>query len=446
MHINSLKCDWKNYNFDLKKILKGIEQKKKVTPPYPATTLFDSPKTNFDVSKIWIKDIENKKNQSVLNPKNVNGKIRIAYFSADFRTHAMGHLIVRTLELHDKSKFELYGFYFGPKINPLDKLQKRIIESFDKFIDVSLLSDKKIGELSKKLNINIAIDLMGHTGDLNRFTIFLDKVAPIQISFLGFPGTTASQSIDYLIADKKLIPERFQKYYSEKIIYLPDTYQPNEELHPIKNIFKNKNEIGLPENKFIFCGFNGHHKITPNIFKAWMKILKESDDSILWLLKENEYSEKNLKEETSSLGIDPNRLIFAEKKNMDEHLSRLKFADLFLDTFPYGAHTTCSNALRVNLPILTLIGDSFASRVCASLLKTINMEELITNNIEDYIKLAIKISKNNNYLSSLKEKMSNQVHTSNLFKSDLFTRKLEEGYVSVYKNFLAGKENLNIEL
>tara|TARA_B100001057_G_scaffold179973_1_gene180667 strand:+ start:337 stop:2310 length:1974 start_codon:yes stop_codon:yes gene_type:complete len=445
-HLNSKFCDWENYENDLMNIIYKTKKNQKVCPPYPATLLIDSPEIHLKISKIWIQDFENKKKNDHIFLKKKNNKIKIAYFSADFRTHAMGHLITRMLELHDKSKFELYGFYFGPKIDPEDKLQTRIIKCFDEFIDVSLLSDSEVNNLARKFNINIAIDLMGHTGPSNRFTIFIEKVAPIQISFLGFPGTTGSKCIDYLIADKILIPEKFQKFYSEKIIYLPDTYQPNEEMKFDYSHFKTKEDVGLPENKFIFCSFNGHRKITPELFKVWMKILKEKENSVLWLIKDNPISFKNLKKKALDFGINPDRLIFAEMLNQEEHLSRLKFADLFLDTFPYGAHTTCSNALRVNVPVITLIGDSFASRVCASILNLIKMDELITYNTEEYIKLALNISLNSNFLESLKNKMKRQINNSNLFRPEIFTKNLEKSYHEVYNNYLNGIEAKNIKL
>jgi predicted O-linked N-acetylglucosamine transferase (SPINDLY family) len=301
--------------------------------------------------------------------------------------------------------------------------------------------------LVQKFNIDIAIDLMGHSGgDFNRFGIFVNRVAPIQICFMGFPCTTGSETIDYLVADKLIIPEKFQKFYSEKIIYLPDTYQPNEELKEACFQFKSKKDLDLPDNKFIFCCFNGHQKIQPKIFNLWMKILDKRKDSVLWLLRDNENSEQNLKKNASKLGIDPNRLIFAKKIQIDKHLARLKFADLFLDTYPYGAHTTCSNALRMNLPVITMKGESFASRVSASILNSINCNELIVDNIEDYEKLALKISNESESLRKIREKIKKQIELSNLFKPKIFTKNLERGYLKVYQNYIDGSKPKTIEL
>ena len=277
----------------------------------------------------------------------------------------MGHLMVQMLELHDKSLFELFGFYFGPPLNDKDFLQKRILKCFDGFHDINNQNDKSVAELTKKIGIDIAIDLMCHTGNRNRFGIFQKKIAPIQINFLGYPGTSGSRFFDYIVADKVLIPEDQQKYYSEKIIYLPDTYQANEDTKKISDKNFTKEMFGLPDNKFIFCSFNSNHKINIKIFDLWMKILSKNLDSVLWIMSDNDLSVENLRNFAQNKNIDPKRLIFAKHMPLDEHLKRLQLADLVLDTFPYNAHTTCSDAIRVNLPVLTLKGKSFASRVAA---------------------------------------------------------------------------------
>ena len=446
IHEKTKMCDWSDFDKEIHKMKEKIDNNEKVLAPFVATTLFDSPELQLKVSERWINRNEINVNDYVTSEKK-NKKIKIGYFSAEFRSHAMGYLMNRIYDLHDRSTFELYGFYFGPAINHKDKLQKKIIDSFDRFIDVSQFKDTEIFKLSKEIGIDIGIDLMGHTGgNTNRFTIFQKKIAPIQICFLGFPCTTGSKSIDYLIADKIVIPKKFQKFYTEKIIYLPDVYQPNEELKNLANHFENKKSVGLPEGKFIFCNFNGHQKINLKIFETWMRILKNKQNSILWLLKDNEFSENNLKKLADSFGIDPERLIFAKKLEIDQHLSRLKFADIFLDTYPYGAHTTCSNALRMCLPVITIAGDSFASRVSASLLNSTNLNELITETLKDYEKLAINLSNDEKLLTELKEKIKLQISKSNLFKPKTFTRNLERAFKKIYENYLEGHSPRNIEL
>ena len=446
IHEKTKMCDWSDFDKEIQEIKVKINDDEKVLAPFVATTLFDSPEIQLKISKKWVN--RNKINvNDYTHSKKKHSKIKIGYFSAEFRSHAMGYLMNRVYDFHDRSMFELYGFYFGPAIDHEDKLQKKIMNSFDRFIDVSQFEDNEICKLSKEIGIDIGIDLMGHTGaNTNRFTIFQKKIAPIQICFLGFPCTTGSKSIDYLIADKIVIPKKFQKFYSEKIIYLPDVYQPNEELKKLDDHIENKKDVGLPEGKFIFCNFNAHQKINSKIFETWMRILKNKQNSILWLLKDNEFSEDNLKKLASSFGIDPERLIFAKKLKIDQHLSRLKFADIFLDTYPYGAHTTCSNALRMCLPVITIIGDSFASRVSASLLNSINLNELVTETLKDYEKLAINLSNNEKFLTEVKEKIKLQISKSNLFKPKTFTRNLERAFKQIYENYLEGNPPKNIEL
>ncbi len=446
IHEKTKMCDWTDFDKEVQEIKEKINNDKKVLAPFIASTLFDSPELQLKIAKKWLTKFSSKDDNCVFSKKR-SKKIKIGYFSANFRSHANGYLMNRVYDCHDRSIFELYGFYFGSAIDDKDKLQKKIINSFDKFIDVSHFNDSEVCKLSKEIGIDIGIDLMGHTGaNTNRFAIFQKKIAPIQICFLGFPSTTGSNSIDYLIADKIVIPKKFQKFYSEKIIYLPDVYQPNEELKNLDNYFKDKKSVGLPEGKFIFCCFNGHQKINPKIFETWMRILKNKPNSILWLLKDNEFSENNLKKCAERSGIDPQRLIFAKKLGIGQHLSRLKFADIFLDTYPYGAHTTCSNALRMSLPVITIIGDSFASRVSASLLNSLNLNELITETFKDYEKLAINLSNDEKLLKGVKEKIKLEKGKSNLFKPEIFTRNLERAFKQIYENYLEGHPAKDIEL
>ena len=446
IHANAKICHWKDFDNQLKKLEKNILNKNESTNPFIASTLFDSPKLSYETAKIWQGHFksENKdyKNYLGTNKK----KIKLGFYSADFRTHAMGHLMVQMLESHDKSLFELHGFYFGPTINNQDLLQKRILRCFDSFNEIKYQDDQSVFDLSKKLEIDIAIDMMGHTGDNNRFTIFLKKLAPIQINFLGYPGTSGSKAIDYIVADKVIIPERNQKYFTEKIIYLPDTYQANEDIKKISDKNLTKEMFGLPQDKFIFCSFNSNSKINPKIFSLWMSILSKAKESVLWIMSDNIISEENLKNFALKSGIDVKRLIFAKLMPLDEHLKRLQLGDLILDTFPYNAHTTCSDALRVNLPVLTIKGESFPSRVAASLLNSINMNELVTENIEEYEKLALKIFNNNDYFENIKFKIKENKISSNLFNSAIYTKNIEKAYTIAYQNFVKGELPKNIEL
>ena len=427
-------CDWNNFE-ELKKVLENnINNKSFNVPPYTASILFNSPEIIYESTKKWVdekyKEISKTNIESFKNIYSIKRKIRVGYFSADFHDHATSHLITRTLELHDKKTFQTFGFYFGP--NSETESHKRVSKSFDKFFYVQNYHYKDIIQLSYKHKIDIAVDLQGHTR-LSRFEIFLKRCAPIQVNFLTYPGTSGSSMIDYIIADKKLITNDMKKFYSEKIVYLPNSYQPNEEEKNISNKVFNKKELGLPEDKFIFCCFNSHQKINPSTFNVWCRILSENESSVLWLLENNKFSTENIYKEANHRGIDNKRIIFAPKVNINDHLARLKKADLFLDTFPYTAHTTCSDALRVGLPVLTREGNTFPSRVAASLLQTSGLKELITHSEDEYINKALLISKDTKYLKNLKKKaVSNKIRMP-LFDNKLFTKNLEKAYKQMYR-------------
>ncbi len=446
IHTKTKMCEWDDLDKIIKDLKFKIENNIKASPPYTALTIFDDPSIHFNISKIWAEEHKKKEVHVNQKPHKKNNKIKIGYFSADFRTHAMGHLMVKMLELHNREEFEIYGFYFGPIINEKDALAKRIKNSFDKFFNISLKNDLEVANFSKDLGLDIAVDFMCFTGTHNRFGIFTHRCAPIQINFLGYPGTSGSKFLDYIVLDDKLLCDQNEKFFSEKLIILPDTYQPNEDKKKIGDKVFTKNDQNLPNSNFIFSCFNSHQKIMPNIFETWMSILRQKKGSILWLLKDNEISEKNLKEYAKRNEINPDRLIFANHLPLDQHLSRLKLADLVLDTFPYNAHTTCSDCLRMGVPVLTLKGKSFASRVGTSLLTSMNLPELITDNLKDYEKMALKISNDSDLLNKLKNKiLENKIH-SNVFKSEVYTNNIEKAYKRIYQNYINGSKVETIKL
>jgi predicted O-linked N-acetylglucosamine transferase (SPINDLY family) len=331
-------------------------------------------------------------------------------------------------EKHDKSKFELFAFSFGPDIK--DSMRARVEAAFDQFIDVSTMSDKEIAEFSRMLGIDIAIDLKGSTKD-HRFGIFSYRAAPVQVSYLGYPGTMGAEYIDYLIADKTLIPEESQKFYTEKIAYMPHSYQVNDRSRVISDRVFTKQEVGLPEEGFVFACFNSNYKITPDMFDVWVRILQSVEGSVLWLFEENKTAAVNLRKEAQKRGLAPERLVFAPKMELSEHLARHKLADLFIDTLPCNAHTTASDALWAGLPVLTCMGESFASRVAASLLNAIEMPELITSSLKEYEELAVALGKDPKRVKALKQKLENNKLTTPLFDSSLFTKDIENLYMQM---------------
>lgn len=424
-------CEWDNIELEFDEIKKNLSKGKKVCSPLIATTIFDSAELHYIASKKFVQQIETENNKNLKN-KTKKNKLNIGYFSADFRDHAVGHLIARMLECHDKSKFKIFGFYFGTKHKETDRFYKRFKNIFDEFHNIFSMSDEEVKKLSNHLEIDIAVDLMAHTGGEEcRLSMFSTRLAQTQINFLGYPGTSGANFIDYILADKLVIPEKNKKFFSEKVIYLPNSYQPSELNRIISNRKLSKKDFNLPENKFIYCCFNSNQKILPSHFNVWMNILKKTPDSILWLLSGNDTSDKNLISEAEKKGVESKRIIFSKKIPIEEHLDRIKLADLFLDTFPYNAHTSCSDCLWAGVPILTKIGESFPSRVAASLLTTSDLSELITNSNEDYENKAIYLAKNKSALLKLKQKIESFKYKNPLFNSELFAKNIEKVYEQI---------------
>tara|TARA_B100001057_G_scaffold286762_1_gene286870 strand:- start:3090 stop:5066 length:1977 start_codon:yes stop_codon:yes gene_type:complete len=430
-------CNWDGLDKDLEDIKKKINKEKEVADPFLVSTLFDSSDLLNKSTKIWIKQFDHNQKTNKFQVNRDYSKTNIGYYSADFRDHPVGHLIVKMIECHDKSKFNIYGFYLGNKHKKNDEYHLRLKKAFTKFYDVSKMSDEEISSLSKDIKVHIAIDLMAHTGGHeSRFGIFLKKCAPIQINFLGYPGTSASDKIDYIIADRTVIPEKNKKFFSEKIIYLPNSYQPSEKDRRLSNKKVTKQSLNLPDDNFIFCCFNTNSKILPNTVRLWTDILKKVPKSILWLISDKEDVKKNLKLIFKKENIEPKRIIFSDKVHISEHLLRIKYADLFLDTFPYNAHTSCSDSIWVGLPVLTLEGDSFQSRVASSLLKTSGLDELIAKNKEEYIEKAVHIAQNKEHLNYLKKKLILSRDSNPLFDNKSFTNNIEKAYLIALEKYL----------
>lgn len=434
-------CDWKNYDNDIKDLLISLD-KKIVTAPFHVLSLFDDPKLHYSVAKTYYEsEIPFDDCLGDLDFPMKNSKIRIGYFSADFHNHATSFLMINIFELHDQSQFELFAFSFGPNIN--DEMRCRLSNAFDQFIDVSNMSDYEVAILSRKLNINIAIDLKGYT-EGQRAGIFAKRCAPIQVNFLGYPGTMSAPFYDYIIADSIIIPNNMEVFYSEKIIFLPSTYQPNDSKKVISSNNLKKQDHGLPENAFVFCCFNNTYKILPEIFDIWLNILKAVPNSVFWLINDNNIAVSNLRMHAEKNGVRSDRLIFANRLKLDEHLARHKFADLFLDTFPYNAHTTASDALWAGLPVLTCQGKSFASRVASSLLVAINLSDFITNSFCEYQLKAIHFAKNKKIIDDAKISLEKNKNTYPLFNSISFTCGLENAYIQMHSRYMNSDKPSNI--
>ena len=432
LHSKMHLCDWRGLQSHISKLLAKIERHERVTPAFPVLSVTASPALQRQAAELWVNDKHPVRHSPEAMPnRSRTEKIRLGYFSMDFREHPVSYLTAELFETHDRDKFEVYAFSYG--VDTKDEMRTRLEAAFDKFIDVREKSDTDIAALARQMQIDIAIDLAGLTGGA-RTGIFALRAAPVQVNYLGYPGTMGADFMDYLIADKQLIPEHARHHYAEKIAYLPNSYMASDSKRKISSKVFGREELGLPQTGFVFCCFNSSYKITPSTFDVWMRILKKVDGSVLWLSENNPTANANLRQEALNRGIDPQRLVFAPRMPLvAEHLARHRAADLFLDTLPYNAHTTASDALWAGLPVLTCMGESFASRVAASLLSALDLPELITQTQEEYEALAIELASKPEQLSAIKQKLDRNRLTKPLFDTPLFTRHIEDAYTQMVK-------------
>ena len=429
-------CNWSSFEKQRVQLVEKITNHNKAVIPFSVLSIIDSLELQQMAVSIYVKDKYPADNELHENVKHAeNDKIRIGYYSSDFHNHALTHLMAELFELHDRSRFEFIAFSFGPDKSE-DIMRKRVSSAFDKFLTVQSKSDKEIALLSRDLGIDIAVDLNGLTKNC-RTGIFALRAAPIQVNYMGYPGTMGTEYIDYIIVDPMLIPEPSQRFYTEKIVYLPNSYQVNDSKRQIADTTFTREESGLPKTGFVFCCFNNNHKITPNTFESWMRILSNVEGSVLWLLEDNPEAVCNLRYEAAKRGVKAERLIFAKRVPPPEHLARHCLADLFLDTLPYNAHTTASDALWAGVPVLTCIGESFASRVAASLLNAIHLPELITTSYGDYEALAVELARNPEKLHDIKNRLAKNRLTTPLFDTKLFTHHIEAAYIEMYERYQA---------
>ncbi len=411
-----------------------IKNGTEVVTPFPILAAIDEPDLHLKCAKAYAEDNWGSKTHTKFTWPFREGRIRVGYFSADFYAHATLFLMLETLQAHDRNKFEWFGISFGP---PLDDNWRRAVEdTFSTFVDIKFTSDEEAVKIVRDMKLDIAVDLKGYTANL-RTGLFAERVAPVQVNYLGYPGTLGVDWMDYVIADRVLIPEERKQFYAEKIAYLPGCYQPNSpaEANPITTL---RADHDLPADGFVFCSFNNTFKIWPETFAVWMRILSRVEKSVLWLWVDTESARRNFRDEASRAGISEDRIIFAAKANRDDHLVRLQCADLFLDTLPYNAHTTASDALRIGLPLLTCPGRAFAGRVAASLLTTLDLPELIVSDMAQYEELAIALAQDAERLARIKATLKRNVASSTLFDPVDAARKLEAAYEAMYERSRAG--------
>jgi len=438
LHTRMQFCEWSTYDADAAALREGIGRGDKVTPPFPLLAVSASLATQKRAAEIWAQDKAPAQPAPVLS-KRSSAKIRVGYFSADFRMHPVAAQAVAMFEAHDRARFETFAFSFGPETG--DAMRARLRGAFHTFLDVRGKTDRDIAALARDYNMDIAVDLAGYTSDA-RTGIFAARAAPVQINYLGYPGTMGAPYMDYIIGDNVVIPEGSEAHYSEKIIRLP-CFMPNDTRRTIGKA-PTRAEMGLPEGAFVFCAFNNGYKITPQCFARWLRILKRVDNGVLWLSANGDAATRNLRAESARQGVAAERLVFAQRvPGIDVHLARHQLADLFLDTAPYNAHSTACDALYAGLPVLTLAQESYAARVAASLLTAAGLPELITQTEGDYEALAIALAADSKRRAGLKEKLARRSAT--LFDVAGLTRHLENAYAQAVSRARAGLPPAHID-
>lgn len=437
-------CAWSE-SHDLRPLIETLGISHPTDLPITFLSLEDHPLRQLQRAEGYVERNFKKKYQYPQLQRVINrpNRLKLGYFSADFHNFPGMHLMIGMLENHDRERFEIFAFSYGRKIE--DEMRSRIVKAVDHFVDVESLTNEEIVKLARELQIDIAFHRNGYTRE-HRSGIFSMRAAPIQINYLGYPGTLGADFIDYIVADEILVPPEFKNCYFEKIIYMPDTYQPNDNLREISSSVMSKEECGLPEDSFVLCCFNQIHKITPDCFEIWMRILKRRKNTVLWLISDNSWTINNIRREAKARGVNPDRLHFAERVSVSTHLARHKHIDLCIDTFNYNAHTTTSDALWTSTPIVTKQGDQFAARVASSLLHSINAPELVTFNDSQYEALILELIDNSEKLAAIKRKLEENRMTAPLFDTIRYTRNFEKAMDLAYENYMRGEQPKDIHL
>ncbi|WP_411881336.1 tetratricopeptide repeat protein [Polaromonas sp. YR568] len=429
-------CDWSQYETDLERLNAAVMTGEKAIEPFTFLAATQSAAALLQCARTHAAEACPPSDKPLWGGQRyTHDRIRVAYLSADFHDHATAYLMAELFELHDHERFEIVALSFGP--DSTGAMRQRLLRSFDRFVDVRTKSDREAAGLLRDMEIDIAVDLKGFTTD-GRPGILAQRPAPVQVNYLGFPGSMGMDCVDYILADHCVIPDGHQHFYAEKIVCLPDSYQPNDAQRQIAEAMLSREECGLPATGFVFCCFNNNYKITPEVFDVWMRLLTEVSGSVLWLLQDNEAVSRNLRSEALRRGVAAERLVFAPRLELDKHLARHKLADLFLDTLPYNAHTTASDALWAGLPVLTCMGTTFPGRVAASLLSAVGLPEMITESLADYEALALKLATRPDLLSDIRARLWRNRSEYPLFDTKRFCSHIESAYTLMWERHQRG--------
>jgi protein O-GlcNAc transferase len=431
-------CNWNDLEADCEHLIEAVRNNKENTDPFILLSINSTAEDQLNCAGLWTrKRYPPADKPSWRGERYTHGKLRIGYVSADFRQHPVANLVAGVFAGHDRSQFEVTGISIGPSDG--SDIRRRLEGSFDTFIDAATLGIDELAQRITEQEIDILIDMNGYT--LNaRTELFARRPAPIQVNYLGYPGTMGAGYFDYIVADPTLVPASAEAAYAEKIVYLPHSYMPHDAAsRPISARLFARGEFGLPENGFVFCCFNNAYKFNPHLFGSQMRILRAVEGSVLWLSEHNATAANNLRREATAAGVDPDRLVFASRlPSSADHLARHRLADLFLDTLPYNAHSTASDALWAGLPVLTQIGETFAGRVAASLLTAVGLPELIARTEAQFESMAVELAAAPAALAAIKDKLAQNRLTKPLFNTTLYTRHIESAYMAMHQRHQAG--------
>ena len=435
LHSKMQLCDWSNFDAESAHLISSVRSGTQA-PPFSLLAICSSLEDQLQNATLYTaKECHLFEKLIWQGERYDHDKIRVAYLSADFCEHPVSFLMTGVFERHDKSRFDVTGISLGPDDN--SEIRQRLKATFERFIDAKTFSDEQIANLVRSSEVDILVDLMGFTAGA-RTGVFARRPAPVQVNYLGYPATMGAEYIDYIIGDRIVIPEDKQEFYEEKIVYLPNSFHPTDQDRRISDKEFLRTDAGLPHEGFVFCCFNANYKITPDVFDIWMRILKKVEDGVLWLVVENPTAKSNLRSEAVTRGVNAERLIFAPRMSLPEHQSRLRLADLFLDTLPYNAGTTASDMLWAGLPVLTRIGDTFVGRMAASVLNAIGLPELITTTLEAYEQMAIDLAMHSEKLAVIKRKLAENRLNTPLFDTKLFTKHIEAAYSIMWERYQRG--------
>jgi predicted O-linked N-acetylglucosamine transferase (SPINDLY family) len=434
-------CQWQGLDGLGQHVTGLVQQGVGAIPPFVLLTLPTTPEQQSQCARQWTQLkmrpwVRQAKKLNFQHRKTSGNKLRIGYLSVDFRRHAVMQSIAGIFERHDRDRFEIVAYSYGP--DDKSEMRGRLVAAFDRFVDIQRTPLIEAARLINHDAVDILVDLSGYTKH-SRTEILAMRPAPIQVSYVGFPGTMGADFFDYVVVDPFVVPAEQQRYYAEKIVHLPDCYLANDDTREISSQTPSRAECGLPEQGMVFCCFNNTYKIQRPLFDAWMRLIEAVEGSVLWLFAPNPYAEKNLKQEADRRNVDPARLVFAQLRDFSDYLAQYRIADLFLDTTPYNAGATAADALWAGCPVLTCAGETYVSRFACSMLNAVGLPELVTNSLEDYEAAALRLAQNPEELRDIRERLRENARKMPLFDCDRFTRRLETAYMAMWAVYKKGK-------